>query len=106
MKRHALDHLLGSPAKVAVLRILCTMSTELTGRETARLAGVSGPQAIKALNELTARQVVIRRQAGRAGLYALNDAFALARKGLVPLFRQESSLLETTLTHFSREIGA
>lgn len=105
MKRHQLDHLLGSPAKVAVLRVLSTTSTELTGRETARLGGVSVPQAINALNELVRHQIVIRRQAGRAGLYAINDSVSLVKKGVLPLFRLESSLLETALARLAGDLG-
>lgn len=105
MKRHPLDTALGTPAKVAVLRILCTTSVELTGRETARLAGVSVPQAIQALNELAQRRIVIRRQAGRAGLYAINEKLDLVRKGIFPLFKLETSLTDSALKTFSNSIG-
>lgn len=105
MKRFPLDAALGTPAKVAVLRVLSSTKVELTGRETARLSGVSGPQAINALNELARRRIVLRRQAGRAGLYAINDKLDLVKKGLLPLFRHESHLMESAMTSFSRSIG-
>lgn len=105
MKRFPLDAALGTPAKVAVLRVLSSTKVELTGRETARLAGVSVPQAINALNELAKRRIVLRRQAGRAGLYAINDRLDLVKKGLLPLFRHESQLIDFALTKFRGSIG-
>lgn len=44
-----------------------------TGREVARLAGVSHPAATRALNSLAEQGVVLREQAGRAGMYSLNE---------------------------------
>lgn len=99
---HPLDGILGVPSRVAVLRVLSRSKVELTGRETARQAGVSTPRAIEALEALSARGVVLRRRAGRAGLYRLNAERVVVRRGLAPLFALERQLLDEGLRRLAR----
>ncbi|MEK8022468.1 MAG: nucleotidyltransferase domain-containing protein [Candidatus Hydrogenedentota bacterium] len=95
-----LDFLLGSPARVAVLRVLVATRTELTGGETARLAGVSWPQALEALKKFVETGLVSRKRAGGGGLYLLNRDRELVRRGIIPLFDTEKVLIATALKKF------
>ena len=99
---HPLDGLLSVPARVRILRALASTRRELTGREAARVAGISSPQGNQALAVLVRQGAVLRRQAGRAGLYRLNDRLLLIRRGLVPLFRLEGKLVQQGLERFRR----
>lgn len=100
--KHArpLDAFLGSPARVAVLRALVGTRTELTGGETARLAGVSLPQALDALRRFVEAGLVSRKRAGGGGLYLLYRDKDLVRRGLIPLFETEQKLIESALEKF------
>lgn len=100
-----LDRLLGSPARVAVLRALATIRIAVTGRAAARLAGVSAPQAQAALRRLAELGIVRRQQAGRAGMYQLNRGRAIVSRGLLPLFRAEREILDRALAEFAKRAG-
>lgn len=97
---YPLSALLASPARMAVARALVATRTALTGGETARLAGVSWPQAIEALRRLTAAGLATKQRVAGGGLYTLNRGHELVRGGLVPLFGAERQLVRKTLARF------
>ena len=96
--------LLGAPSRVAVLSaLLSNPDRELTGRELAREAGVSHPQAMEALRAFEWEGVVRQRRVGRAGAWTANpDHFLsehLGRLGALDLMarRELLSMLEPPL---------
>ncbi len=65
-----LDHAIGTRAKVRLLRALVPLDRPVSGREAARLAGVSR-QAIRSLDELVAVGIVRRQETAGQHLYTL-----------------------------------
>ncbi|MHB8873185.1 MAG: nucleotidyltransferase domain-containing protein [Myxococcaceae bacterium] len=82
-----LDVILGARSKVRLLRALTPLSRPVSGREAARLAGVSHI-AIGALDELVHLRVVDRREAAGQNLYTFNRGHVLGPV-LVQLFEEE-----------------
>lgn len=92
MRFHGLpETLLGSPARVSVLKALfMSPDTEWTGRQLARAAGVSPTQAMAALRVLEWEGICWQRVVGRASLWRLDK-----RHILFPSLRQLARLDET-----------
>lgn len=86
---HPLDDLLSSQARLRILRYLCTVEGEHTGREIARAIGMGETPTHRALRELADTLVVLYRVAGRAHYYRLNEHHALVERVLRPLFAAE-----------------
>lgn len=72
------EELLGSPARVRLLRTLLGAGRGLSGREAARLARTSLPIAQRALATLVAAGVVLREEASAQHLYRINGESLLA----------------------------
>lgn len=68
----ALDHVLGTGAKVDLLRVLARLDTPTSGREAERLAGVAHGSARKALSELVAVGVLRLTTTPGTYLYEIN----------------------------------
>lgn len=92
-----LDDLLGSRARLSVLRYLCTVGGEHTGREIARAIGMGETPTHRALKALADTLVVLYRVAGRAHYYRLNEQHALVKRGLRPLFAAERTQRDTAV---------
>lgn len=89
---HPLDAILSTFNKVRVLRVLVPISRPVSGREAARLAGVS-PKALAALDDLVQMGIVIRREATGQHLYSFNHKNYLAKQ-LKQLFQAEEERIE------------
>lgn len=83
--------ILGSAAKVAVLRVLTGTSVPLSQREVARRARFTTRSVQLALEDLSAAGIVRRIEGGRDRLVLLNEAHGLAAQ-VEALFRAESAL--------------
>lgn len=102
-----LDEILGSRSKVRLLRALGPLDRPVSGREAARLAGLSH-RAITALDELAALGVVIRREAAGQHLYTYNQEHVLAN-AIRHVFAEEerrSSLILERIRSVAAEAGA
>lgn len=86
-----LGTILGSRAKVSLLRVLTARSAPISQRELARRAGVALRSAQAALADLDAMGIVKKYEGGRDHLTLLNETHILAQ-GLIALFREESEL--------------
>lgn len=85
-----LDYILGTTAKVRLLRALLPLDSPATGREAERLAGVSHPSAARALDDLAALGVLNRTATQAAHLYRINREHDLVPL-LESLFERESA---------------
>lgn len=85
----ALDDALGTTSKVRLLRALLRLTHTVTGREAARLAGVSQTAARRALDDLVALGLLVRTVAAGEHRYAPNRENVLVRQALSPLFSAE-----------------
>ena len=77
-----LNDLLSSQARLRILRYLCTIGGEHTGREIARAIKMGETPTHRALKDLANTLVVLYRVAGRAHYYRLNEHHALAERVL------------------------
>jgi predicted nucleotidyltransferase len=88
----ALDHILGTTAKVRLLRALLPLETPASGREAERLGNVSHRSASRALDDLVALGILRRTTTPGTHLYQANR-----ENDLVPfleaLFRGEATRL-------------
>lgn len=84
-----LDEVLGSAARTRVARLLVELpDKEFTGREVARLLGMSHSTVLGALRVLTDRGLVHERALGRAHVFRVNRGYFLYNT-LASLFRSE-----------------
>jgi predicted nucleotidyltransferase len=86
---HPLEKLFSSPAKVAVLRVICSANSPLSGRETIRRAGVTYSPGWNALQDLVASGVLSKRDHGRASAYELRDPEEALLQSIRALFAAE-----------------
>lgn len=89
--RGSLTHVLGTRAKVGVLRVLSAGGDPMTQRELARRAAIQHRSTQAALEDLVALEVVHRLEGGRDFLVSLNSSHHLT-PALQELFRTEQSL--------------
>lgn len=82
-----LDTVLGTRSRIRLLRVLHARQAPVSGREAARLAGLSH-HGIQALDELTGTGIVTRREASGQNLYTFNEEHALA-SAVADLFEAE-----------------
>jgi predicted nucleotidyltransferase len=69
----ALDAVLGSTAKIRILRALLPLRSSVSGNEARMLAGVRSKNGMQAaLRELTDLGILEREQTGRIGLFRIN----------------------------------
>ena len=102
-----LDRFLGSPAQLAVLRAICALPTgyAATGREIARRAGVSHPQEIGVLSDLTGEGFVQRQRVGRADTYRLNASHVLADL-ICDLFKKEKRVRKDLISFLRAQVAS
>ena len=101
---HPLDDLLSSHARLRILRYLCAVGGEHTGREIARAIGMGETPTHRALRELADTLVVLYRVAGRAHYYRLNERHALVERVLRPLFAAERTQRDAAIAELLAEV--
>lgn len=89
-----LDKVLGNTIKVRILRRLACGFDGQTGRALARMISVSSPAVLGPLQELVSQGILVRTIVGKSHTYRLNRPNILVNRGLIPLFRLESELLQ------------
>jgi len=99
-----LDDLLGSQARLRILRYLCTVGGEHTGRGIARAIGMGETPTHRALKALADTLIVLYRVAGRAHYYRLNEHHALVERGLRPLFAAERAQRDAAIADLLAEV--
>lgn len=70
---HPLDKILNSEMKVRVLRIFCRSHGELSGRQTAKLVGVTPKTAHEVLQSLMKEGLLLMKVVGKTHLFRLNE---------------------------------
>lgn len=93
----SLDMVLGTTVKVRLLRVLVPLTRPVSGREAARLAGVSHI-AQRALEELAAVGVLHRQETPGAYLYTFNRNHLMA-PAIAELFGAEHRFTATLFEH-------
>jgi predicted nucleotidyltransferase len=104
MLLNPLDDLLGTRTKVRLLRALVPLERPLSGREAARLAGVSRI-ALKALEELAAAGILNQDEATAQHLFTFNRRHHLARV-IEQLFDAERRFAATVFDRLGEAVEA
>jgi predicted nucleotidyltransferase len=87
------DHVFSTWSRIAVLRVLQDTAHPLTGREVARVAGMSHRSCLNALTALEDLHLITRQRGGRDHLFALNRDHVLVTGAILPLLEQERKFL-------------
>ena len=82
-----------SGSTAAVLRVLIGAETSFSIRKTARIAGISVPQAMRVLNHLSDRGLVLVEQAGRSRMCRFNKGH-LASNAVVELITLRTRIIQ------------
>ena len=89
-----LDKILNNEVKIRALRILCQNSDEMSGRQMAKMAGVTPKTSHEILQDLLREGVLIMRAVGKTHLFRLNEERSIVHEVLKPLFLWEKTLSE------------
>lgn len=103
--RRPLDHVLGTAAKVRLLRELLPLEHAVSGREGARRAHLAPGTANRALGELVDSGVLNRTEAGRQHSYTVNQRNYLVQAGLEQLFRAEENRLKEIILWIQNQLA-
>ena len=90
---------------IPVLRALYSRDSGISGRETARLAGVNHRTALLTLTELEKTGIVNRLIGGRDHIFTLNKNHFLVENGLASLFQAEENYAEGIHNQIIKRIG-
>lgn len=95
--RRPLDVVFAAPSHLALLRVLAESPQGASGRELARLAGLSHQAANNALARLAELGLVRRVGRGRTFLYVLNTEHMLFTRLIRPLLRGERNIFRSLM---------
>lgn len=87
-----LDKILNNETKIRVLRIFCRTAGEMSGRQMAKMAGVTPKTAHETLQDLLREGALVMRAVGKTHLFRLNEDRAIVHEVLKPLFLFEKNL--------------
>lgn len=104
--RKSLDNILSNETKVKILRLLTSRMEgyHASGREIARLIGVTAPTAHAALKELYAYHILNHEVSGRNHLYALDRRNRVVKDMLLPIFQKEHAFKKDVFTFIKNAI--
>ena len=89
-----LDQVLSGSSQIAVLRAMQDSKIGLSGREIARLAGISPKACLQALTNLENLSIVFRQRGGRDHFFSLNREHLLVKEGILTLLDIERDYLK------------
>jgi len=102
---NVLNEIFTRTADVAVLRAIHNSALGLSGREIARLAGISPKTSLSVLTNLENTGIVIRQRGGRDHLFTLNREHYLVKEGIIPLLNIENDFIKILLNDIKKSIG-
>ncbi len=100
-----MDAVLAAPSHLAILRVLSETPQGASGRELARLAGLSHQASNNALTRLETMGLVRRVGRGRTFLYTLNTDHALFARLLRPLLEGERAVFREIMRSVERRVS-
>lgn len=92
-----IEQILGSRARVGVLRVLSRVEVPLSIRQVARQAGMTHAVVAEALGQLVELGIVATTEAGRSRVHWLERRNVITREVVHPVFEAEERLFDTTL---------
>jgi predicted nucleotidyltransferase len=103
--RRPMDAVFAAPSHLALLRVLSDTSHGASGRELARLAGLSHQAANNALARLEVMGLVRRVGRGRTFLYTLNADHTLFTRLLRPLLEAERGVFREIIKSVEKAVS-
>ena len=100
-----LNSIFSSTSHIAVLRALQYHKIGISGREIARLSGLSPKSALSALSSLENIKIVYRAVGGRDHLFTLNRQNYLVKNGIIPLLQIENKFLPQLLALIKQKLS-
>jgi len=102
----SLDNILNNETKVKILRLFTSRMERYhaSGREIARLIGVTAPTAHAALKELYAHHILDYEISGRNHLYNLDRKNRIVKDMLLPIFQKEYAFKKDVFTFIKNAI--
>ena len=100
-----MDAVFAAPSHLALLRVLSETPHGASGRELARLAGLSHQASNDALARLEALRLVRRVGRGRTFLYTLNIEHALFTRLLRPLLEGERGVFQEIIKSVEKAVA-
>lgn len=103
----SLDNILNTISKVKIIRLFISRREDFvaTGREIARLIGVTPPAVHAALKELYNQDILKRNIIGRQHLYELNANNRIVKNILTPAFKGELSIKKDIIIFLKKAIN-
>jgi predicted nucleotidyltransferase len=100
-----LNFIFTSPAATAVMRELNLRRSGITGRETARLAGLTHKSALSILSNYERLKLVKRESAGRSYFFTLNRQHYIYKNIIEPVFNTEKGMASSLFKTISQKIS-
>lgn len=101
-----LDNILNTGLKVKIVRLFISRREDFmaSGREIARLVGVSPPAAHATLKELYDQDILRMDIVGRQHIYRINIGNRIVKNILAPAFKREGSLRKEVIEFLKEQI--
>ncbi len=102
----SLDNILNTSSKVKIIRLFTSRREDFlaSGREIARLTGITPPAAHTALKDLYNQDILKRDIIGREHIYRLNANNRIVHDILKPAFKKEHSVKEDIFKFLKEKI--
>jgi len=102
----SLDSILNTNSKVKIIRLFASRRDDFvaTGREIARLVGVTPPATHAALKELYSQDILRRDIIGKQHLYRFNVKSRVVKNILTPAFKGELSIKKDIVEFLKKSI--
>ncbi len=99
------NEIFSSPSNIAVLREISKVQTGLSGREIAKLVGISPPTCLSILTQLENLSIVKRQRGGRDHLFTLNREHIIVKEIILNLLSFEDKLLNILTQDIKKNFG-
>ncbi|MDR3625276.1 MAG: ArsR family transcriptional regulator [Ignavibacteriaceae bacterium] len=102
---NTLNNIFASSSHIRVLREISKVKTGLSGREIARLVGISPPTCLNILTQLENLSLVKRQRGGRDHFFTLNREHIIVKEVLQNILSFERDLLKYLATDIKNNFG-
>lgn len=101
-----LDDILDTKSKVKIIRLFVSRTEDFmaSGREIAKLIGLTPPAVHAALKELYNQDILKREIIGRQHIYKINSLNRIVKDILQPAFRKEFSIKEDICSYLQKKV--
>lgn len=100
-----LDYIFATWSNIAILRVLSSLKTPLSGREIAKLSGMSAPSALQSLSSLENFNLIIRKRGGREHFFLLNRENYFIKKIIIPAISNEKKFPQEIFKEIKNNLG-